>query len=99
MIYLARRAYRPFQSDSQWEWPFTRQSFALIQNRFEIENVQGVLGYGKFALPLLAWPIRSKWLNSLGMKLHRLDIEQARQIDSRLYRCMHVALCLKKRED
>jgi SAM-dependent methyltransferase len=49
---LVRALYRPFQEDRDWEWPLTRQSFELIDRYFEIEQVQGLLGRAKWAIPL-----------------------------------------------
>src|SRR5690606_21494358 len=49
---VLRKIYRPFQTDADWEYPFTRQSLQTIQRYFEIEKVQGTYGLSKWAIPL-----------------------------------------------
>ena len=44
-----RRAYRPFQSDSSWEWPFTRKTIHTMENY--LTPVDG-FGWGRFSLPV-----------------------------------------------
>jgi SAM-dependent methyltransferase len=46
---VLRAAYRPFQSDAAWEWPFRKQTVASLTQRFAI--VDG-FGWGRFSLPL-----------------------------------------------
>jgi SAM-dependent methyltransferase len=49
-LYCAiRAAYRPFQSDAAWEWPFTRATVASLERHFE--PVEG-FGWGRYSLPL-----------------------------------------------
>jgi SAM-dependent methyltransferase len=44
-----RAAYRPFQSDASWEWPFKPASVCALDARFAI--VEG-FGWGQWSLPL-----------------------------------------------
>jgi SAM-dependent methyltransferase len=46
---MIRSAYRPFQSDSAWEWPFTRQTVTSMERH--MTGVDG-FGWGRFSLPL-----------------------------------------------
>jgi SAM-dependent methyltransferase len=46
---LLRSAYRPFQSDAAWEWPFRRETVFELVKRFEI--VDGY-GWGRFSAPI-----------------------------------------------
>lgn len=49
-VYRAlRMAYRPFQSDAAWEWPFRPITVAALDRHFEI--VEG-FGWGRRSLPL-----------------------------------------------
>jgi len=49
-VYRAlRTAYRPFQSDAAWEWPFRPVTVAALEHHFEI--VEG-FGWGRRSLPL-----------------------------------------------
>jgi SAM-dependent methyltransferase len=44
-----RRAYRPFQSDAAWEWPFSTHTVRELEKYFTIESG---FGWGQFSLPL-----------------------------------------------
>lgn len=46
---LVRAAFRPFQTDADWEWPFTDKSMRAIENRFDVVECQGVMGKSKWA--------------------------------------------------
>ena len=46
---LLRRAYRPFQSDAAWEWPFRRETVTELTKRFEV--IEGY-GWGRFSAPV-----------------------------------------------
>jgi len=49
-VYRAlRMAYRPFQSDAAWEWPFRPLTVTALEQHFEI--VEG-FGWGRRSLPL-----------------------------------------------
>jgi SAM-dependent methyltransferase len=49
---LLRLAYRPFQTDADWEYPFNRASLRSIEKHFVVEKVQGTYGHSKWAIPL-----------------------------------------------
>jgi 2-polyprenyl-3-methyl-5-hydroxy-6-metoxy-1,4-benzoquinol methylase len=91
-IWLARRLYRPFQIDSDWEYPFSQQNFKLIEKYFTIKAIQGVLGYSKWGLPLAIFPFGS----DLVSQLHEYDVTSATVPGDDLWRCMQVALYLEK---
>lgn len=44
-----RSLYRPFQSDAEWEWPFSKNTVRELSERFEL--VDG-LGWGRYSAPL-----------------------------------------------
>lgn len=46
---VLRALYRPFQSDADWEWPFTRRTVGELEKHFEL--VEGY-GWGAWSLPL-----------------------------------------------
>jgi len=46
---FVRMLYRPFQSDKDWEWPFTRKSVRDLEKYFTIESG---FGWGRFSMPL-----------------------------------------------
>lgn len=91
-MWLLRRLYRPFQSDKAWEFPFNRRTFDQIQRYFDIEAVQGVMGAAKWGVPL------ALLRRDLVTKLHRRDVESAKALGPGLWRCMQVALLLKRKD-
>ncbi len=46
---LIRACYRPFQSDSAWEWPFTSNTVKALELNFKV--LDG-FGWGMFSLPM-----------------------------------------------
>ncbi len=92
---FVRALYRPFQLNRDWEWPFSKNSFELIQKYFVIEEVQGFMGYSKRAFPLVF--INKKLAVSYAKKMHQKDMERANEISSNLWRCMQVAMKLRKK--
>ena len=66
---LFRFLYRPFQSDKEWEFPFTRKTLKLLQAQFKVKEVQGILGMAKVGFPFLMIPGLQnfgKWLSYKG---------------------------------
>lgn len=89
--WLARIAYRPFQTDKDWEWPFKRSSFAIIRKHFEIEAVQGFRGFSRIGLLAGPWSARvAKW----GCEK---DLKHANGFGLPLTFCWAVATKLRKR--
>lgn len=92
-VKLARVAYRPFQADSAWEWPFNKKSFEMIQRRFDVVGVQGMMGRAKWSLPI-ALLDKGRAL-SLGTRWHERDLREATTLGPALWRCMQVSMCWK----
>ena len=74
-IRMLRAAYRPFQTDAEWEFPFTRETCNQISNAFHVQDRFGVFN-------------RAKWAMLLGVIHPRLgqrygDSWFARDVDSR----------------
>jgi 2-polyprenyl-3-methyl-5-hydroxy-6-metoxy-1,4-benzoquinol methylase len=97
-IRVARGLYRPFQSDASWEWPFTQQSFEQIERYFHIEAVQGVMGYAKWAVPLAMLPYGKGVAVGVGQRLHAWDLQAAGQRGRGLWRCLQVAMHLRRKD-
>ncbi len=69
---LARAIYRPFQSDADWEWPFSKQALDTFEARFELDQVRGIRGLSR--LGLLASSLGARSLGArLGLKGEALD--------------------------
>lgn len=90
---LFRRLYEPFQSDSPWEYPFTRSRLRTIHEMFRVEHVQGLIGRSKWAIPL-ALVSRSLGL-SVAETGHQYDLNHATNIEDCL-NCLQIAMCLSK---
>lgn len=93
---LARAAYRPFQTNRDWEWPFEQHTFDILQERFEIVAMQGFMGYAKWALPIVL--LNKELGTKLAMKLHKKDLEKAKQQNRHLWRCLQVIMILRKKK-
>lgn len=98
VVRFVRWIYRPFQTNAAWEWPFRQHNFDTIQKYFRIERIQGVVGLSKWVLPLAALPLFADATVRLGRRLHATDLRESRQLDSRLWRCMSVNLCLVQKD-
>jgi 2-polyprenyl-3-methyl-5-hydroxy-6-metoxy-1,4-benzoquinol methylase len=92
---LIRACYRPFQSDSGWEWPFSKRTVAALESRFE--PVAG-FGWGKWSLPLsvlTAMPL-------IGGVVTRCYVRQVRReiaggLNGKVWLNSYVAAVFKKR--
>jgi 2-polyprenyl-3-methyl-5-hydroxy-6-metoxy-1,4-benzoquinol methylase len=92
-VKLARRLYRPFQIDAEWEFPFNRQSIREIKTHFDIVDLQGFLGAAKWGIPIYLF---NKPLGkALGNRLAEIDREQAQDLGPGLWRCMQVTMYLQ----
>lgn len=98
LVYLARRIYRPFQNDADWEWPFNRSSFITIQKYFDIVHIQGVLGKSKLIFLFYLFPFFRSYRKKMASKFHQYDISHANSVNSSLFNCMQVAMCLQKKK-
>ncbi len=74
-VYRAlRMAYRPFQSDAAWEWPFRPITVAALEQRFEV--VEG-FGWGRRSLPLsvvTGLPLIGRLLTPLYVHLAKAEV-------------------------
>lgn len=92
---MMRSLYRPFQPDKDWEWPFSKRTFQLIQKYFEIEKIQGTGGRLKWSVgvALLHKPTAIR----LGRGWHATDLRKASHLNRNLWNCLQVTMCWRKR--
>ena len=90
-----RAAYRPFQSDADWEWPFKKSTFDEIEECFEIRQIQGMMGWSKWPIALL--PFGVSFAAPLGRRLHAINMKSATTRSRSLWRCMNVATLLVRK--
>lgn len=92
---VVRACYHPFRVDREWEWPFTRDSFEVIEKDFVISEVQGFLGWSKWAVPLAF--VSPRLAASVAKILHGWDLERASRVGIPLFGCLQVAMKMEKR--
>lgn len=96
-IKILRAIYRPFQSDKEWEWPFSQRIFHKFQSAFEIKERRAILGKSKWFFFLQFLPISSGRKISIAKKWHQQDWEGSKDSNSVLFSCMHLTMLMQKR--
>lgn len=96
-IKILRTVYRPFQSDKDWEWPFTRKTYYKFEKAFEIKERRGVLGKTKYAAILNLLPISEKRKLEKAKAWHMDDWKNSAKSDNSVFRCMQLSLLMQKR--
>lgn len=90
-----RAAYRPFQSDREWEWPLQRGTVDILGNHLQLRRLQGYLGmemYGaivKAVLPVKPARAFADWARNV-------DERNANRIGPALFRCNSVTMWWQK---
>jgi len=93
---LARRFYRPLQSDRDWEWPFTHSTFRLLRRTFQIVDMRGLLGMVKLGFPFQLVPGLESVGRRVGQLGVRFDNQHARRLNLPFFLCWQVTLRLRK---
>lgn len=97
-IWFLRALYRPFQTDRDWEWPFTRSTIKDFEEAFTIIDKRGALGKSKWFFLLNFLPYSQKKKKEVWKKWHEEDWEKSRTSRGRFLRCMQVSLLMEKKE-
>lgn len=97
-IKVIRAIYRPFQSDKDWEWPFSRKTFFKFNKAFEIKERRAVLGKAKWTTLLNILPISEKKKLEKAAKWHREDWERSAVNYKYMFRCMHLSMLMQKKD-
>jgi SAM-dependent methyltransferase len=92
-----RMVYRPFQTDADWEWPFSKKTFYKYKDTFDIIERRGVLGKAKWVVLLDILPISKDKKNRIGQNWHNHDWNKSKSSDSVLFTCMHITMLMKKK--
>ena len=93
-IKVLRMIYRPFQTDKDWEWPFTKSVLDKINHSFKIEEIRGVLGKSKYGILLNLLPLNAAYKSRVIAKMVEQDWNITRLKD--IYPCMHTTMLLRK---
>jgi 2-polyprenyl-3-methyl-5-hydroxy-6-metoxy-1,4-benzoquinol methylase len=97
-IKLIRSMYRPFQTDKDWEWPFTKNIFYKYDRNFEILDRRAVFGRSKWIFLLNLLPISEKKKIEMGKRWHEYDWKFSKKCDNHLFKCMHLTMLMEKGE-
>jgi 2-polyprenyl-3-methyl-5-hydroxy-6-metoxy-1,4-benzoquinol methylase len=95
-VRTARAMLRPFQTDAAWEWPITPKTLEIFERYFELEQVQGITGRAKWAIPL------SLFSANASARFYRVFAEWDRlhacKKGPALWSCIHIVMLLRRRE-
>jgi ubiquinone/menaquinone biosynthesis C-methylase UbiE len=94
-----RLLYRPFQSDRDWEWPFTRKTIRQLQNYFQIQAMQGFMGMAKLGFPFQLIPGLFALGVTLGKWGNKYDTVHTQKMGLSFFLCWQMTLCLRKVAD
>jgi SAM-dependent methyltransferase len=96
-VNIARKLYRPFQSDKDWEWPFTRKTYYKYEKAFQILERRAIFGRAKWFFMLNILPISREKKLKIGSRWHKDDWKLSEKSDKDLFRCMHLTLWMQKK--
>ena len=95
---LLRSLYRPFQTDKDWEWPFTKSTISSFEKEFKILDRRGTLGKSKWFFLLNFLPYSEEKRREKGKQWHEDDWERSRFSKKRFLSCMQVSMLMEKKE-
>lgn len=98
-VWLLRSLYRPFQSDKDWEWPFTEKTIRKFEKAFNILDRRGTLGQSKWFFWMNFLPMSEEKRIRIGKKWHEEDWEKSQRSRKRFLECMQVSLFMEKRSE
>lgn len=98
-VWMLRKLYRPFQSDKDWEWPFTEKTIAKFEKSFKVLDKRGTLGKSKWFFLLNFLPYSDDKRIEKGKNWHREDWEKSQVSRQRFLECMQVSLFMEKKEE
>lgn len=95
-VKLARYLYRPFQTDKDWEWPFSKKTYRIYEREFQILDRRAMLGRTKYFFFLNLLPLSAKRRSNILKKWHILDWQRSKVEDKKMFDCMHLTLFMQK---
>jgi 2-polyprenyl-3-methyl-5-hydroxy-6-metoxy-1,4-benzoquinol methylase len=93
-IKALRTLYRPFQSDKEWEWPFTKTTLQKFDKNFMIIEKKGILGSSKYGILLNFLPLPKIYKHKIIDEMTQKD--WSLNTWSQIHKCMHLTMCFKK---
>lgn len=98
-IKFLRQIYRPFQTDKDWEWPFSKSTYYKFADAFEIKERRAVLGKSKWFFLLNILPLSSNIKNKIAHKWHQEDWTNSQFSDSAMFQGMHLTMLMQKKSN
>ena len=92
-IVFLRKLYRPFQDDADWEWPFTKSTLKKIKSKFNIIELNGLLGKSKYGIFLQFMPLSHSFKARVISEWIEQDWTSTTVED--VFNCMHVTMLLE----
>jgi 2-polyprenyl-3-methyl-5-hydroxy-6-metoxy-1,4-benzoquinol methylase len=95
-VKIIRTIYRPFQTDKDWEWPFTKKVYFKFEKEFEILERRAILGGSKWFFLLNLLPFSAEKKISISKKWHLDDWEKSQYSNKHMFGCMHLTMLMRK---
>lgn len=95
-VKFLRQIYRPFQTDKDWEWPFSKKVYYSFSQAFNVKERRAILGKSKWFFILDFLPISSKKKIDIARNWHQKDWEKSQISDCAMFECMHLTMLLEK---
>ncbi|WP_026839452.1 class I SAM-dependent methyltransferase [Gillisia sp. JM1] len=96
-IKIIRALYRPFQSDKDWEWPFSKKVYYQFDSAFKIKDRRAMLGKSKWFFMINFLPFSAEKKAVIIKKWHREDWERSKSSDANMFKCMHLTMLMQKK--
>lgn len=97
-IKILRSIYRPFQTDKDWEWPFSKKTFYKFAAAFDVKERRAILGKSKWFFLLNVLPLSEKRKNKIAKNWHEDDWKRSQVSDTDMFKCMHLTMWLQKKD-
>jgi SAM-dependent methyltransferase len=89
-----RSVYRPFQTDRDWEHPFTAESIGILTEKFDVEACRGF--YGKTKLAMLVGLLAPKLGRRMALRCFAREAKENNSLGS-ISKCLHASFLLRVR--
>ncbi|GGW78824.1 class I SAM-dependent methyltransferase [Salegentibacter mishustinae] len=96
-IKFLRNIYRPFQSDRDWEWPFSKKTYYKFKMAFEIKERRAVLGKTKWSALIGFLPLSEEKKLTTARAWHQEDWDMSASSDEHMFSCMHLSMRMAKK--
>lgn len=96
-VRLARALYRPFQTDKDWEWPFSRKIYYKYDREFYILDRRAILGKTKWLFLVNLIPLKKDKKKAISRKWHEMDWSLSKKHDTHMFKCMHLTMLLQNK--